>query len=467
MTRREGFATVAGPAREPGRRLRVVIYDPSGRGGVCQYTYNLAQHLAGQGAEVTVLAPDDYELMHLPRQFQLKLLFKRSRTKAFLQRLRRRPAETRKTERSEGQASERREGQGSVGARISDQLRAVRIRLILGRVAAGLLLRRPDIFHVQWLVAREAEFSLLRVMKWAGIPLVYTAHNLLPHGSPSSEVRTFFGRLYRLADRVIVHAEQNREELLESFGVDPAATAVIPHGSFAVFTTDVTQEAAQRALGIAAGRRVILFFGLIKRYKGLEYLVEAFREVRSQVEGATLVIAGRVATEDPESGPYYEHLLGELEGRADVRIFPEFVPLSRLPLFFAAADVVALPYVKTYQSGVLLWAYGAGRPVVTTDTGGLGESVDQGKSGYVVPTRDAVALAEALVKVLEPPSNASRMGVYARELAESRYSWASVASRTVELYCELLSRGSRPRTALAAEPVRAGDARKGDGLCPP
>ena len=329
-----------------------------------------------------------------------------------------------------------------------------------------MLLRRPDVFHVQWLAAPAAEFSLLRVPEVGGIPLVHTAHNLLPHGSRSDETRTFFGRLYRHVDRVIVHTEQNRRELVETFGVDPAATAVIPHGSFEVSSLPaVTKEAAHRELGIAAGGRVILFFGLIRRYKGLEFLVEAFREVRPRLEGVTLVIAGQVSTEDPEGGAFYERLLGELQGQSDVKIFPEFVPFSRLPLFFAAADVVALPYVETYQSGVLLWAYGAGRPVVTTDAGGLGESVDEGKSGYVVPARDVHALAAALVKVLEPPQNASRMGAYAQELARTRYSWARIALRTLEEYGKLRPVRATGCSSLDSSPraIR----RKGDGQCPP
>ena len=109
--------------------------------------FNLAQHLAGQRAEVTVLAADEYELIHLSRQFKLKLLFKRSRPKAFLRRLRRKPVEAREPRgQSKGQVSERRERQGLLGASTSGQLRAVLIRWVLCRVGAGLLLLRPDVW---------------------------------------------------------------------------------------------------------------------------------------------------------------------------------------------------------------------------------------------------------------------------------------------------------------------------------
>jgi D-inositol-3-phosphate glycosyltransferase len=448
-----------------------VLYDPSGRGGICQYSYNLAQGLAGKGARVTVVAPDSYELAHLPRRFTLKRIFKRSWAKSLLESLRPGLGEAAAGSPSARGVEERDRAEAPAGGLRG--LRELRLRWMLGRLATSLRIRRPDVFHVQWLVAHEQEWRMLERLRSAGIPLVHTAHDILPHGGASAEERAFFGRLYGFVDRVIVHTERNRDELLELFGLPRSATAVIPHGSFSSFAgSSVTKEAARREIGIPERAKVILFFGLIKRYKGLEYLTEAFARVRAKVEGATLVIAGRVATEDPESGPFYGRLLQELEGSSDVRVFPEFIPFSRVPLFFAAADVVALPYVKTYQSGVLLWAYGAGRPVITTDTGGLAESVVEGESGRVVPARDSRALAEALVQVLGSPGEAERMGAAAKNLADTRHSWNHVAAQTLELYSDLSSGAARTRraetaSARDAEPRAEGASRRGDGLCPP
>jgi len=420
--------------------LKITLYDPSGFGGICQYTFELAEHLAGLGATVTLLAPEPYELSHLLRKFELKLVFNRSRLRAFVERIL--PGRTPAGEASEHaapRASESARDSESFRAGVSRRLRALRIRWILGRIAVAAIFSRPDIFHVQWLAARHDELRLLRILKWFGIQIVYTAHDLLPHGPHSPADREFYGRLYRFADLVIVHTERNREELLESFGVERAATAVVPCGSFSLSSVEeLSRDEARRELGISSERKVILFFGLIKRYKGLEYLVEAFDLLRSRIEGATLLIAGRVATEDPESGPFYEGLLRSLEGRSDVRLFPEFIPFARIGMFFTAADVVALPYVKTYQSGIIFAAYAAGKPVVVTDTGGLGETVEEGRSGFVVSPRDSTGLAEGLSRILASPETAEAMGRYAKHLSDTTYSWNGIARKTIGIYRNLI-----------------------------
>jgi glycosyltransferase involved in cell wall biosynthesis len=164
---------------------------------------------------------------------------------------------------------------------------------------------------------------------------------------------------------------------------------------------------------------------------------------------ARLLIVGRVDTDDPESAGFYARLLGDFEGRPGIQAVPGYVPFNRLATYLLASDVVALPYVKSYTSGVLLWAYAAGRPVVVTSTGGLAESVDVGKSGFVVPPRDSRALAEALVGVIQSPSRSDAMGDYARNLAETRYSWPTAAAQTLKLYRELLGRPAED--ALSAQ----------------
>ena len=139
----------------------------------------------------------------LPRRFRLELLFSRSRVKALLHGWRK----------PEANAARRPDAASTRdGSRIG-RLRRWRTGFLLRRLALQLGLRRPDIFHVQWLVARDQEWKLLLRLKRLKIPLVHTAHDLLPPGSDSAEDRAFFGRLYQLVDRVIVHTEQNRAEL--------------------------------------------------------------------------------------------------------------------------------------------------------------------------------------------------------------------------------------------------------------
>ena len=232
----------------------------------------------------------------------------------------------------------------------------------------------------------------------------------------------------------------NKEELTSLFRVNPNKIHVIPHGSNELFYTDKDwpKPVAKRELGIISSQKVILFFGIIKRYKGLEYLVQAFEDIKRHVQNTTLLVVGRVYDSDTESHAFYSTLIDRMRGRDDIICVPDYIPFDKIGLYFSASDVVALPYTKAYTSGILLTAYAAGRPVVATDTGALKEAVEPGKSGLIVPPRDAKALSSAMVEILTR-SDIEAMGRYAKHLAQARYSWTSVASQTSVLYRSLIS----------------------------
>src|SRR5262249_49274389 len=151
---------------------------------------------------------------------------------------------------------------------------------------------------------------------------------------------------------IVVHAQANKRELLALFDVDPSRVAVIPHGSFEFFGAFEPQsrEAAREALGIPGDRKVILFFGLIKRYKGLEALVAAFDRIRATEPAAFLLVVGNVFAGDPEGHRFYSGLLERLRERKDARCVGAYVPVEDVGRYLAASDVVALPYKKTSHS---------------------------------------------------------------------------------------------------------------------
>jgi glycosyltransferase involved in cell wall biosynthesis len=291
---------------------------------------------------------------------------------------------------------------------------------------------------------------LLRAL---GIRTVYTAHNLMPHEAPRQGDREAFTNLYRAVDRVVVFGEGSRRELVDSFGVAADRIRVIPHGSDGLVFSNVPRETARAELGIGPERKVILFFGHIKRYKGLEYLVQAFDSLRARVDGALLLIAGKVEKGDAGESERYAELLESLRAREDVVCASEYIPVSRVGAYFGAADVVALPYVETYHSGILMAAYAAGRPVVATDTGTLAEDVEEGRTGFVVPPKDAGALADRLVEILTRPDRGRSMGDEARRLSETRYSWSAVAGRTLALYRELVEGGEKSQSEARPDPA--------------
>jgi len=182
----------------------------------------------------------------------------------------------------------------------------------------------------------------------------------------------------------------------------------------------------------------VLFFGFIRRYKGLDTLVEAMGRLCRTMAEVRLLVAGSPGRDvDLEA---LRERAAEL-GLADrVTWHTEYVPLDRVHLYFAACDVVALPYRKVYDSGVLKIAQALGRPAVVTDVGGLASGVEDGGAALVVPPEDPAALAEALRRLLAEPGLADRLAQRGRELARSRYSWERVAEQTEGFYRKVRER---------------------------
>jgi glycosyltransferase involved in cell wall biosynthesis len=425
---------------KPNRRLRIAIYDPSGGGGICHYTFQLAENLTQAGCDVTVMVTEDYELKELPRNFKLSILFKKSRLKTLLRKvipqiLNGVSNHIDETAQLDSQAVVKE----TPRLLIIDFLKAIRLRMILLKAGFSFLGNRPHLIHFQWLLDRDADYYLLKLLKWFGVKVVYTAHDLLPHDEDTAGNRRLFKRIYQLVDKLIVHAESNKNEMIEIFNIGADKISIIPHGSNGLFFNHrgISREVARDHLGIPIGKKVILFFGLIKRYKGIEYLVQAFKDIKDQVEDAMLLIAGKVWEGDAELLRYYSGFLAQFNGSGDVRCVTGYIPFDEIGHYFMAADVVVLPYIKASQSGVLLAALAAGRPVVVTDTGGLSEIVENGRSGFVVPPKDAKALAEASIKILKSPELLGQMSREAKVLAETTYSWKGIALKTMDVYRSL------------------------------
>lgn len=238
----------------------------------------------------------------------------------------------------------------------------------------------PDVVHVQWLALPERDLGWLRA---EARPKVFTAHDLL--GRRPKRRDTWLA-VCRAVDRVVVHSGAGRDELTAA-GVDPDRVAVIPHPVFASSAQEPSPP----------NGTTLLFFGLLRAYKGLDVLIRAL----PQIPGARVVIAGDPL--DPvEPLQRLAHDQG-VAGRIEWRL--GFLPDAEIAKLLAEAAAVVLPYRRADSSGVLATALGHGRPVVVSDVGGLAESVRAYGAGRAVPPDDPSALAEAcraLLDDLEP-----------------------------------------------------------------
>jgi glycosyltransferase involved in cell wall biosynthesis len=278
-----------------------------------------------------------------------------------------------------------------------------------------------DVVHYQWLTMPALDAHLFPARR----PRVMTAHYVLPP-RPSRRQTARAARLFGRMDAVIAHSEHGAARLREEAGVDPGRVHVIPHGAFDYLTRLPEEKPLPAELEGAEGP-VILFFGLLRPYKGIDTLLTAFRDV----EGAELWIVGNPRM---DRAPL-RRLAAEAPG--PVRLVTRFVADAEIPAIFRRADVVALPYRDAEHSGVLYTGLAFGRPIVLSAVGGFPEVAAHG-AARLVPPEDPSALAAALAELVGDPAARERLAASARRAATDVYSWDAIAARTLALYRELL-----------------------------
>ena len=283
--------------------------------------------------------------------------------------------------------------------------------------------RAADVVHFQWLTVQQLDGLLLPSRGATGAArraLVLTAHDILPreaHPGQRAAQRRSYGRF----DAVVVHSEHGRERLTGELGVPAERVHVIPHGAFAHLAAD---GAEQTPPPFETDLPVVLFFGLLRPYKGLDVLLQAWRGI----EGAELWVAGM---------PRMDVAALRARAPASVRFDLHFINDSELRGYFRRADLVVAPYLQADQSGVLFTALAFGKPIVLSDVGGFPELGDAG-AAQVVPAGDAAALHDALARLLADPAQRAKLAHGAATAARERYAWPAIARSTLDLYARLL-----------------------------
>jgi glycosyltransferase involved in cell wall biosynthesis len=307
---------------------------------------------------------------------------------------------------------------------------ARRVMRLAEHVPGMLAQRHPrdaDVVHYQWLTLEGPDALLLA----RGVPRVFTSHNVLRRGDGALGRRAARAAIARM-DALVAHTQAGGEALVERFGAEPGRVHVIPHGAFDYLTHQEAEEPLPAELADVEGP-VVLCFGVLRPYKGVDVLVDAFREI----EGAELWVVGRpwMAVEPLRRAA--------ARARATVRFVDRFVADAQLPAFFRRADVVALPHRRVDQSGVLYTALAFGKAMVLSDVGGFSEVGRVDGAAELVPPEDPAALAEALTRLIADPGARRSLEQRAAAAAAGRYSWDDIARRTLALYEELTTDRAR------------------------
>jgi glycosyltransferase involved in cell wall biosynthesis len=277
-----------------------------------------------------------------------------------------------------------------------------------------------DVTHFQWFPVQALDRHLL-----PRGPKVLTAHDVIPREPRPGQLASL-GRSYRAVDAVVVHSRHGRGLLIEELGVSAERVHVIPHGVFEHLTRVPGAKALPPELA-RTERPVVLQFGLMRPYKGIDLMLEAFAAAETDAE-LWLVGAARMDT-----APLKQ--LAKRLGIADrVRWLERFIGDDELGAFFERADVVALPYREIDQSGVLFTALAFGKPLLLTRVGGFPEIADDFGAALAVGPGDAAALAAGLEQLLGDAAARERLGAAARGLADGEFGWPAIARQTLALY---------------------------------
>ncbi len=377
--------------------MRVLMVAGASTGGLYAYTDALCSGLCGAGAEVTVLTNSLWA--NLPRPFRV--------------------------ERRLFEFTDKKKQWSQLHWAADRFYRSLINSLRRNRFAVR---EHFDVVHFQDVGTPLLDQFFLKPLR-RHLPVVLTIHDVKPHYDRFVSRASFIKRSLQIPQRLIVHYEDGKRQMADHWGICADRIDVIPHGIIPL-QNPPDLIAARKKLNLPSNCQIILFFGAIRPNKGLDILLKALEIIKSRNRRVLLVIAGGLLGRfNFES---YSDMIRKYDLSEYVQTFIHFIPEEEVDYFFAASDLVVLPYLKfEAQSGVLLRAYAHKKPVVVSDIGAMGELVSSDKVGLVVESGAVEPLAQAVINALD--SLDKFQSCYGPEL-ENKYSWEHIAELTMLSY---------------------------------
>ncbi len=284
---------------------------------------------------------------------------------------------------------------------------------------------KPELVIIQWW---HPYFSpcYLSICKFLGnIKVLFVCHNVFPHERfPIDKLLT--RHTLGIGDYFIVQSAQDEADLLSI--KKNAIYRKTAHPTYNAFKLrNLTREDGRKLLQYDESEKILLFFGFVRAYKGLKHLLKAMPAVMKELPGTKLLVVGDFAGDKDR----YLELISELKIDDTVDIYDGYIPDWEIEKYFAACDLVVLPYESATQSGIIQIAYGFEKPVIATNVGGLPEVVLDGKTGYIVEPFESDDLARKIIKFFQE----DKAGFFQINIrAEARkYSWDRMAELIEEL----------------------------------
>ena len=252
--------------------------------------------------------------------------------------------------------------------------------------------------------------------------IIVISHNIIPHERKPGD-RVFTKYFFNSVDYFITMSKSVQKDL---FSLYPnAKEKLLFHPVYSNFGEAVTKDIARKKLELTS-EKVMLFFGFIRDYKGLDVLLKAVALIKDKID-FTLVVAGEFYSNEDK----HRTMIKDLKLDSVVKIFSDFIPTNEVKYYFSACDVVVLPYKSATQSGIVQIANNFDKPMISTNVGGLPEVVADGKTGYLVEKENPKQLADAILKYYNENKEAEFIDNIKNEAA--KYSWSQFVKGMMEL----------------------------------
>lgn len=391
--------------------MRVYMVEASPKGGLVHYAFQLCRGLQRSGVDTTLVTSTHYELHNHPHEFAVNEFLNLWDPRG--------PKPV-----------------NPVWRKLRRALRGVRYVVEWWRLVRLLRHDRPDVVLLGEM-RFPFEVHFLRMLRHSGLVLADIVHDVQPYNTSrqsdqlvvSGAQLAGFNHIYHEFDALFVHGRSNYDRFLDLYDIDPARVHEIflPSDEL-MLEVEKTQTPAQlrTRFGVAADQPVLLFFGTITKYKGLEDLLRALPTVVARIPDVRLIVAGFPAKDVDSTA--LQALVVDAGMDSHVAWYLDYVPNGWVAALMDISDAVVLPYRAVTQSAVLQNAYACGKPVVVTQVGGLPDVVESGRNGVLAEPNNPEALAEAIIQLLAERDQAAAMGCCNRQLAKQQYSWSGNAA---------------------------------------
>ena len=288
-----------------------------------------------------------------------------------------------------------------------------------------------SIFHFHIFYTNILIFFNIMLVKLLFGKVVLTIHDVSSFATSKKSI--FTSKLvYRISDLLITHNQYSLNEIIKIDKFFQRKLHIIPHGNYGPFINiQRNQKRSREYLNLPAEKKILLFFGMIKKVKGLDILLNSFKEVIAKDPNIVLLIAGRLWKND---FTIYQDIIEKNNLSNNIILHTRFIPHSDVEHYFCASDLVVLPYKKIYQSGVLMMGLSYKKPVLVSDLPPLKEVITDNKNGFLFRSEDVKDLTNKLNFILSDKCDLKRIESNGSKLINKEFSWEKIGRLTAKAY---------------------------------